>query len=260
MTDAKSFFNNPQVGNPLAGVKPPYRQNQFGGSLGGPIIKNKAFFFADYEGLKVTQGLTQLVTMPSACEIGLSACGPLAAPQVGNFSDLIPAGQNCTSRIQSRVAFLTPPHTWYPTTSFLRVRSALFRQIMRSCTRTFRLRIARASATSALTCNFISSPAYNQSSKTGDARVDYRFNDKDSIFGRYTINDVSTNWPSFLPNVTIGGISVAPGGQPNVGGGIVFPRNIFPARAKLYAGLPSHLPSESPDAIERFARTLRFRF
>lgn len=34
--DAKNFFNVPQAGNTLAGVKPKYRQNQFGGSMGGP--------------------------------------------------------------------------------------------------------------------------------------------------------------------------------------------------------------------------------
>jgi hypothetical protein len=36
--------------------KPELRQNQFGGSIGGPIIKNKTFFFADYEGLRQVQG------------------------------------------------------------------------------------------------------------------------------------------------------------------------------------------------------------
>ena len=222
ITDAKSFFNNPQVGNPLAGVKPPYRQNQFGGSFGGPIVKNKVFFFADYENLRVTQGLTQLVTMPSACEIGLSACGPLATPQIGNFSDLIPAGQNCTTNPIAGCIFDTT-HTWYPQniipagsiSSVSANYAKLYPNVpVSSCT---------GEATSALTCNFISSPAYNQNSKTGDTRVDYRLNDKDSIFGRYTINDVSTNWPSFLPNVTLGGLSIAPGGQPNVGGGSFFP-------------------------------------
>ena len=51
--DAANFFDN-YFGRP----KPPYRQNQFGGSLGGPIVRNRLFFFANYEGLRVHQGNT----------------------------------------------------------------------------------------------------------------------------------------------------------------------------------------------------------
>jgi len=45
--DANGFFNN-KYGSRI----PPFKQNQFGGNLGGPIIKNRTFFFADYEGYR----------------------------------------------------------------------------------------------------------------------------------------------------------------------------------------------------------------
>jgi hypothetical protein len=45
--------------------KQPYKQNQFGITFGGPIVKNKTFFFGDYEGLRIRQALPQLVTVPS---------------------------------------------------------------------------------------------------------------------------------------------------------------------------------------------------
>ncbi len=47
-------------------TKPDNRQNQPGGNLGGPIVRNKAFFFADYEGTRITRGVTRLTSVPTA--------------------------------------------------------------------------------------------------------------------------------------------------------------------------------------------------
>ena len=55
--DARNFFDT---------VKPPFRRNQFGGSAGGPIWKKRTFIFGDYEGLRQSQGITQVTTVPSA--------------------------------------------------------------------------------------------------------------------------------------------------------------------------------------------------
>jgi hypothetical protein len=55
--DARNYFDfdqpNPTYGNTAALPKPPLRQNDFGGTLGGPIIKGKTFFFFSYEGLRL---------------------------------------------------------------------------------------------------------------------------------------------------------------------------------------------------------------
>jgi hypothetical protein len=50
--DARNFFDGASI--------PPFRRNQFGGSVGGPIQKDKTFFFADYEGLRQFLGETQV--------------------------------------------------------------------------------------------------------------------------------------------------------------------------------------------------------
>ncbi|MGZ5529749.1 MAG: outer membrane beta-barrel protein, partial [Limisphaerales bacterium] len=54
--DARNFFDGPSV--------PPFRRNQFGGSVGGPVKKDKAFFFVNYEGLRQSLTQTQIANVP----------------------------------------------------------------------------------------------------------------------------------------------------------------------------------------------------
>jgi len=61
--DARNFFN------PAPIPKTAFHNNQFGGSVGGPIIKDKAFFFGDYEGQRETGGLNSTACVPSPNEI-----------------------------------------------------------------------------------------------------------------------------------------------------------------------------------------------
>ena len=62
--DAKNYYSLPTDPTPV------YRQNQFGGTFGGPIRKDKTFFFVDYQGTRQTQGLTQNQQMPSLADRG----------------------------------------------------------------------------------------------------------------------------------------------------------------------------------------------
>ena len=74
--DANDFFAN-AAGQP----KPPFRQNQFGVSAGGPIRKDRTFIFGDYEGIRYSKGQTAVATVPSLGARGLMADGktPTAA-------------------------------------------------------------------------------------------------------------------------------------------------------------------------------------
>jgi hypothetical protein len=58
--DANNFFNN-KNNRP----KPEFKQNQFGGTLGGPVFKDKTFFFGSYQGHRESQGQTFLSTVPT---------------------------------------------------------------------------------------------------------------------------------------------------------------------------------------------------
>jgi hypothetical protein len=60
--DARNFFA------PAGQPSPAYQRNQFGASAGGPLRRNSTFFFADYEGRRVREGLTRITNVPTALE------------------------------------------------------------------------------------------------------------------------------------------------------------------------------------------------
>ena len=74
--------------------QPPFHLNQFGGALGGPIVRDKAFFFAAYEGYRQDLGQTLIGYVPSvAFRSQVLAKSPELAPLINAY----PAGQNPTS-------------------------------------------------------------------------------------------------------------------------------------------------------------------
>ncbi len=64
---ARNPFSQPDTPNPVTGkVLPETKKDQFGASIGGPIVKNKFFFFGDYQGSRNTVGGSRLLTVPTA--------------------------------------------------------------------------------------------------------------------------------------------------------------------------------------------------
>src|SRR5215472_14764826 len=91
--DARNFFalnqTNPETGAEIPGsARPTYRRNQFGGALGGPIKKDKTFWFVNYEGLRRTQGEVALSTVPTPEELS----GNFGAALTGTMVNLCGAG------------------------------------------------------------------------------------------------------------------------------------------------------------------------
>jgi len=80
LADANNWFNN-EAGVPL----PPVHRNNYGGTIGGPIIKNKAFFFFDWDGTRQSSLGTYQAGVPSAAE-RTGDFGELCADNGGTFN------------------------------------------------------------------------------------------------------------------------------------------------------------------------------
>jgi hypothetical protein len=157
--DAKNFFAGP-------GRTPAFKQNQFGGSLGGPIRKGNTFFFGDYEGLRLRQGITYTSSVPSM------------AMRQGNFAGLA-------------TIYDPAKRTPYPNN-----------QIPATAIDPTALKIANLNPppqTSGVVNNFTLSPNKKDQEEKFDVRVDHLFGVRDSLFGRYSFNDADVYTPGALP-------------------------------------------------------------
>ena len=153
--DAENFFVPP------AQSKPPFKQNQFGGSIGGPIQQNKTFFFGSYEGERIRKGLTQKFTVPTAAEAS------------GNFT-----GSGIT---------VTNPSTGTPFSNDTiplidPVAQALLAKVAQGLPGGFPGIIAANATVSATELSTVGVNQYN-------ARVDHTFSSSDSAFVRGSIFD-----------------------------------------------------------------------
>ena len=83
--DARNFFNSRLTSSGAPIPQAPFKRNEFGAAFGGPIFKNKAFFFLAYEGLRQHQSLTITSTVPS-----LNQIATVTSPAVKSLITLIP--------------------------------------------------------------------------------------------------------------------------------------------------------------------------
>ena len=159
-----------------SGRKPELRQNQFGGSIGGPIFKDKTFFFGDYEGFRQVNGLTYTSTVPTIDEYNNINSLNGGSPQA-----LINQGAGTQGLTPDKVAL-----------NYLKLFPA-----------------PNAGTPGQLTNNYVLSPTRTQSSNNFDVRIDHNFNPRNLFFGRYSSNKVNTFTPPALG--TVGGLQISGG-------------------------------------------------
>jgi hypothetical protein len=180
----------------FATVDPERTQDQFGGSIGGPIRRNQTFFFGDYEGYRLEEGQPNLITVPTM------------AMRNGDFSALLPGTVIYDPNSNPRTPF---PNNIIPQNRI----DPISRNLMQ---------LYPVPTSSGLVSNFAGQTTRAQDSDSTDVKVDHRFTQNNTLAVRYSYNNVRTVTPGACPTVTISGTVIDPscvsGG---VGGGGAFP-------------------------------------
>ena len=185
LLDANNFFANdiPVAAGQTEAQRLALRQNQFGGTLGGPVVHNKTFFFVDYQGTRSAQGGTTIQSVPTLLEREgnfsrtLASGTPLYNDSLTGTifpGQTIPASQLDPAAV--RIANLYPlpntPGTFIPGQGTINNYTA-----------------------SGLTTNEV-----NQF----DVKLDHYFSTKDSLSGHYSFDQGAETIPAAFGNGTVG--------------------------------------------------------
>jgi len=209
--------------------KVPYKQNQFGATFGGPIVKNKTFFFGDYEGTRIRQALPQLATVPTTAEAGGDFSALLTNNSTGNtgpvpgvvdcfgnatyYGEIFDARQAGTSATNPSGLCGTPASPVvggvptnvigpYPGNPNLQLDAVATNLIANG-----NLPGPTPNLPASLSSggNFFSEPKRSETDDRFDIRVDQAFSQKDNFFARFSFGNSNNFLPSPFQTVLDGG-------------------------------------------------------
>ncbi len=228
--DAADYFERNITNGTNVTRKGELRQNQYGFSIGGPVIiphlfdgRNKVFFFGDYEGFKRRQGVPHTGSVPTAQE---------RSSGYTNFQELLQAGTqtDALGRTMPLGTILDPATTRPGGTGFVRDpfsatcanEPAGFTYSLAACpdlniisdpTRLdpnaiALLNLYPAPNGAGISSNYVASPNLKEDRQSFDTRLDVNFSQKDQTFFRFSLVDD----PQFIPGI-FGGIADGGGFQ-----------------------------------------------
>lgn len=182
--DATNFFANKN------GLAEPFRlRNQFGGSLGGPLVRNRTFFFGDYEGLRDRTGRV------------LTSSVPQPAWTHGRFTIPISNPFNPGDSGQDFQQLATPDcndgrgNCWVIPPSYLDPVGQRIAAVSPS---------PNAGAPGQTDNNFVNAPVTSNRTDQFDVRVDHSFSNRLNVFGRYSFADTNLFNPAPRPGLAEG--------------------------------------------------------
>jgi hypothetical protein len=171
--DANDFFNNKN-----GRAKPPFRQNQFGGILGGPIVKDRTFFFMDYQGGRIRQAQTYLSTVPSE------------KMRNGDFSEL---NRKIYDPLNPGTVFA---NNTIPGSRFDPASKNIIDQLYPHANVPGQV----SSATGQTINNYLRNPVQTRNDDQFDVKIDQNFGSQNHFFGRYSYERTERFLPATLPD------------------------------------------------------------
>jgi hypothetical protein len=172
--DANDYFSNHSGPNGAPLPRPPLHQNQYGVNVGGPLIKDKLFFFFSFERETLTSGGLDTTTVPTTAELG----GDFSALTASAVSSVNPTGQ-----------LIYNPSTGAPFAGCDGTTPNVICTSQTPLDPVAQKILALESpvpTNSKLTNNYIANAPIEGAQNQFDARVDYNPNGKDQIFAKYT--------------------------------------------------------------------------
>ena len=193
------YFRNTTLdaANYFSGTKQKFNLNQFGGSLGGPIVKGKTFFFADYQAKMQREGVTFTGFVPTPAQTTPDASGDYVFP----FATLKnPFATGLDTNFQCMPGTSTPEPVnasggQTPGVDCATIPAAVVNPIGAKVIQLY----PTPNAPNGIGYNYVNQPVRKLNEGTWDIRVDHNFSSKDSVFGRFSYDQATNFVPGGSP-------------------------------------------------------------